>query len=368
MPAHVIPPVNAAAIASAGARFGITEAMLIYSSVPEVPPAPGYNPATTYAKDTEISVGTVGGPIAVWRSKQDGNLGHALENGAWWEFAGNTYAAWNAAQAYTKEQLVLRPNTHMVYKRVTDGTTPEEPEKDVKGVNWTPYAVTNRWAMFDMLSGTPTRAPGPITIKIKPGRVTALALIGVSDGTADLQMVDGSATVWDPPAIALDTTVVSNWEEYFFEPFALVGNIVRFDVPTYAEGVITITIQAGQDFSLQWLVIGTSQQIGITETGPDIRDRSGAVINRDSFNELQSVQQQNPITEISQQLWLEKHLVMRARDALRLANSCPCVFVGLQNQQDVYSDLLTLIGLNMDSSIRPLGDVGSTINLKVESV
>ncbi|WP_218381817.1 hypothetical protein [Acidovorax sp. sic0104] len=53
MTAYVIPPVNAEAIGTGNDRFGIKPSMLLYSSVPEAPPA-AYDPGAAYALGAEV--------------------------------------------------------------------------------------------------------------------------------------------------------------------------------------------------------------------------------------------------------------------------------------------------------------------------
>lgn len=367
MTAYVIPPVNAEAIGTGGSRFGITPEMLLYSSVPEAPPA-AYDVGTTYALGAEVSTGTHGDVISVWRSKQDGNTGHPLVEGLWWTFAGETYAEWNPAQAYLQGHLVLRTSNHMVYRRVTAGTTAQPPEQDTQSVNWSLVGSTNRWAMFDMLSGTPTRAVGPVVVKLAPGRISGLGMLRVSDGTATLHMEAYGEDVWTPDPYPLDRTVINNWDDWWFAPFAPVSNIVRMDVPSYADGVLTITIAAGADFSLGWLVVGTAVPLGKVKSGAQLDTRSYTEVERNNYAEVTGINQQESVTVVGQTTYATKDLLMRAWDALEVAVGAPSVFVGLLDQQDEYAQLLTLLGLCMKKSMSLDDPNGSNIKVTIESV
>lgn len=367
MTAYVIPPVNAEAINTSDARFGITDAMLISSSVPETPPA-AYNAGTTYALGAEVSTGTVGGVISVWRSLQAGNTGNTPAEGTWWALAGYTYAAWNAATSYSIGDKVLRATTHRVYQRVTAGVTAQLPEDDVTAVNWSLVGTTNRWAMFDMLSSEPTYGVGPIVVKLAPGRISAVALVGASDGTAQFKMDAYGETVWDTDPYTLDTTVIGSWDDYFFLPFDARSNLVRLDAPVYDGCELTVTINAGVGFTLQWLVVGMAQQLGETMKGPRVRDKSYTTVDRDKFGEVADVTKRRSISLVSQSMYAEKSIIVRARASMLLARSTPSVFVGLDNNQDEYSDLLTLLGICIDSDIDLREPAFSTINLEIEGV
>jgi hypothetical protein len=363
MTAYVIPPVNAEAINTSDAQLGITDAMLLYSSVPEAPPE-AWDEEVIYGVDEQVSGDTVDGAIHVWRSKQAGNTGNPLEEGLWWAFAGTTYPLWDPEEDYTQGDLVIRTNVHQVFRRATE----EEPEKDLKAVNWSLVGTTNRWAMFDMLSDEATQAPGPVVVRLKPGRISGVALIGASDGTAKFAMEAYGETVWDPDPFTLDTTVIGSWEDYFFAPFDARSNVVRLDAPTYEGGELTITISAGLQFALQFLVVGTAQVLGSTEIGPRVRDRSLSVADRDKFGRLKSVSKRKSISNVTQTMFAEKAIIVRAREAMREARSCPSVFVGLDNNEDEYADLLTLLGICIDSEIDLREHEYSSINLEIESV
>lgn len=367
MTAFVIPPVNAEAINTSDARFGITDAMLLSSSVPETPPA-AYNAGTTYALGAEVSTGTVGGVITVWRSQQAGNTGNTPAEGLWWTLAGYTYAAWNAATSYSIGDMVLRATTHQVYRRVTAGVTAQLPEEDVTAVNWVLVGTTNRWAMFDMLSSEPTYGVGPIVVKLAPGRISAVALVGASDGTAQFKMDAYGETVWDTDPYTLDTTVIGSWDDYFFLPFDARSNLVRLDAPVYDGCELTVTINAGVGFTLQWLVVGMAQELGNTLKGPRVRDKSYSVVDRDKFGEVRDITKRRSVSLVSQTMYAEKGIIVRARAAMLKARSTPSVFVGLDDNQDEYADLLTLLGICIDSDIDIREKDHSMINLEIEGV
>lgn len=368
MTAYVIPPVNAEAVRSGASRFGITESMLVFSSVPETPP-PAYDAGVSYIEGAEVSQGVVGKEIKVWRSKQAGNLNHPLVEGAWWTYAGSTYSLWDPARNWAEGDMVIRAaGVHQVYKAVAGGVDATLPENDASGVHWTSFGATNRWLMFDMLAGQPTRAPGPIKLILAPGAVSALGMIGVSEGASTFSMTAYGNPVWGPEVVNLDTTVISSWEDYFFEPFAPLGNIVRLDLPSYAEGLITVDIDAGETFSLQWLVLGSWTDIGETKKGPRVRDRSGVQVKRNKFNDIEAIEVNGLITEINQTMWIEKAKLLKARRALRIACACPSIVMGLHDSTDEYAELLTQLGIVTDCDIDAAEVPEALINLQTESV
>lgn len=368
MSAYMIPPVNAEAMAATGARFGIADWQLIYSSVPETPPA-AYSSSTTYAAGAEVSSGVVGGVIQVWRSKQDGNVAHPLVEEEWWEYRGDTYAVWNSLVNYAAGAMVIRVETHSVYKRVTAGTSSQRPEDDTDGVNWVRMSTTNRWAMFDMRSAQLTEAVPPLIVRLQPGRITALNMTGLTDGTVKFDMTSGGVTVWDPDARPLDSTPINSWDDYFFAPFNVRSTVLDTEVPAYADGILQIRIDAGVSLEVGKLIVGDAIYIGDTEISPRVRRRSFSIVDRDDYGELLNVLPGKSIALISSQLLIEKLSIQRARAALDFAASgVPCVFIGLDNDQDEYADLLTTVAICTDFEFELAGHEFSYLSLETEGV
>lgn len=368
MSAFVIPPVNAQTMKDTGSRFGIAEWQLLSSSVPETPPA-AYNAGTTYAAGAEVSSGVVGGVISVWRSKQAGNLGKPLAEGAWWEFRGDTYALWNPATNYAAGALVLRVETHSIYRRVTAGTSPGAPELDVTGVNWTRVETSNRWAMFDMRSSQITTAVPPLIVRLQPGRITALNATGLNDGTIKFDMTSGGVNVWSPDAHPLDSTPINSWDDYFFAPFNVRSTILEQDIPSYEDGILQMRIDAGVGLLIGKLIVGDAIYIGDTKLGPRVRRRGFTVVERDDFGELVNIIPRKSIPLVSQRMLIEKVSIQRARAALDFAaGGVPCVFVGLDNDQDEYADLLTLVAICTDFEFELVEHELSELTLETEGV
>ncbi|QIL71673.1 hypothetical protein G7048_15705 [Diaphorobacter sp. HDW4B] len=368
MSAYVIPPVNAEAMATTGARFGIADWQLLYSSVPETPPA-AYNAATSYAANAEIASGAAGGVVTVWRSKQAANLGKPLVAGDWWEYRGDTYALWNAATNYAAGAMVLRVETHSIYKRVTAGTTAQAPELDTTGVNWVRVATSNRWAMFDMRSSQVTLAVSPLIVQLQPGRITALNMTGLNDGTVKFDMTSGGVNVWSPVASPLDSTPINDWADYFFAPFSVRSTILEQEIPSYSDGILQVRIDAGVGLEIGKLIVGDAIYIGETELGPRVRRRGFSVIERDNYGELQDVVPRKSIPLISDRMLIEKQYIQRARAALDFAASgVPCVFVGLDNDQDEYADLLTTVALCTDFEFELKEHAISYLTLETEGI
>lgn len=192
------------------------------------------------------------------------------------EPSGDDPAAWNALTAYAVGDLVYRSTTHRIYRRLVAGTTATIPEHDVKdypGVttpNWKDYLPTNRWACFDTEVNTQTVLDtGPLTITVAPGViVSGLALLEMVGDSVHVTMTDGAGgpTVYDR-TVNLVTSLVTDWYQYFFEPFSQQGTLVLLDLPPYLNGRMTVSISGPGAVKLGCFAVGTVYPLGPASLG-----------------------------------------------------------------------------------------------------
>lgn len=367
MSAYILPPINYEAINAQVTRFGITDAMLVSSSVPETPPA-AYAAGTTYALNAECSTGTVGGVITVWRSLQAGNLAKTPgSNPTWWASLGTTYSLWAAGTSWATGARVIRTETHSIYERLAPGgVDAATPESDI--TKWVRVSATNRWAMFDMLSAAPTVAVSPLVVVLAPGRASGWALLESDGGTVEAAMTSGGTSV-HYEITSLDATPLASWEDYFFADFQTRANVVRDNLPTYTDGQITITVNSGSSaVSAGWLIVGKVQDMGRVQAEPTIRRKTWNVVKRDKWGELEGITSTKSIPLVSQTFIVPKSQVLKCKTALDAARTTPCVIVGLSNSQDEYAELLTFLGICNDNTVTPKNQTVATISAELEGV
>lgn len=316
MPAYILPPIEAERINTTEVPFGITEAMLISSSVTET-----------------------------------------------------DHPAW-ASGAHVAEDLVIRTtaSTHSIYRCTVDVTGAIPPEDDPD--HWDRVSATNRWGMYDMLANNPTVASGSLEVILAPGRISSLVLLDVIADTVSLEMVEsgapGAAVVWAPDDVNLDNTPINSWDDYFFSPFSLATLIVRLDVPTYTSGRLKITLTGAGTVSLGKCVVGSAIHIGRTQYNARIRRRSFAEITRDKYGELLSIVAKKSIPLVSATTDVDREDLLPAKMALDKARVSPCVLVGLLPDEAEYAELLTFAGLCSDYDINLSNVDAATIGMEFE--
>lgn len=200
-----------------------------------------------------------------------------ISSGAAEPAAGETL--WNAATAYSVNDTVYLAATHKRYRRKVAGTTTTSPANDT--TNWAYIGATNRWGMFDDTSAK-TALASPLQVVLAPGQVNALAILGIVGTTLTVSMTDGAGgpTVYSR-TIALDTSSVADWYDYFFGAFTTRQVVLLDDLPPHANGRITISLTGTGTVSIEHCIVGSLSFLGLTQYGSSagIRDYSRKAVD-----------------------------------------------------------------------------------------
>lgn len=173
------------------------------------------------------------------------------------------FPAWNAATTYTVGAKVI--HDHQVWERAVAGATPGTPSADP--ANWLRVGPTNRWAMFDGVTGTYSTSASPITFTIAPGLVRGLALLDVTANSVTVSMEHEGGVVYER-TVSLNTGYgVNDWYTYFFTDVVLKRTVVLTDLPPFGEAEITVTINGTGSVAVGTVVAGMMQDIGGTRVG-----------------------------------------------------------------------------------------------------
>jgi hypothetical protein len=275
---------------------------------------------------------------------------------------------WFSDALYVAGNYVMRASTHSIYRRLVDGRGTTPPENDP--VNWLRTGPTNRWSMFDQVVGTKTTATAAsatedavITVKLNPGLIRGLALLDLDVDGLTVQMVSNGRVVYnrvmDPLGSAED---VDNYFDYFFDAIKRRRLLVLRDLPPYADAEITITFRGrgsisvgscivGRLFNLGRVLVNTS--FGITDYSKKDRDEFGNVtlVGR-AFNKRMSLP-----------LLLDTASINVAAERLTSVRATPVVWIASPNDES-----LVIYGFYKDWSITIPGRVKSTCSLEIEGL
>lgn len=235
-------------------------------------------------------------------------------------------AAWAAATAYVAGDRAHRTTTHKIYQRVISGTTATIPESDT--TNWVEVGPTNRWKMFDRANESQTTKADSIVVVLTPGVLAdSLAFENLD---ADTVRVEIAGTSYDE-TVTLKTRVVTNWYEYFFEPFTYKTAVVFSGLPLLTTNVITITItKTGGTAKCGSCVLGLSKRIGGTQYGASAGIIDYSRKSTDAFGNTTVVERAYS-KRINVSLWLPNAKVDEILRLLADYRATPVVWVGAGN-------------------------------------
>ena len=114
---------------------------------------------------------------------------------------------------------------------------------------WVEVGPTNRWAMFDERVGTQTVAESSLTVVLRPGGISAIALLELAGRQVSVVMKDlPGGTVVYSKTVDLDGTIIDSFYDWFYEPYEQLTDLVLTDLPAHfqkCELTITISTTSG---------------------------------------------------------------------------------------------------------------------------
>lgn len=274
--------------------------------------------------------------------------------------AENDYTAWNAATNYSVGQRCILTSTHSVYQRLVAGVTATSPDLDA--ANWSKVGPTNRWACFDQATGTSTTGTTSITMTIAPGSVRGLALLDLIGNSVTVTMVDGATTVYSK-TVDLNTGYgVASWDTYFFNEIVRRTTVVLTDLPPYANGQITITVNGVSAVAVGTVAVGNVLEIGGTRYGVSLGIIDYSVKSTDAYGTT-TITKRNYAKRMTVPVVVNSADVDEVARVLSLWRSTPAVWIGTE----IY-DQSVIFGFYKDWQIDIAYSVVSYCSLTIEGL
>jgi hypothetical protein len=314
----------------------VTTAMLVSSNVQETPPA-AYAGGTAYASGDTVSTGTVGGVITVWESLQAANTGHTPSSSpTWWKQIGTTYAAYAGGTTYGLGDIVLSASTHRLYESLSAGNVGNALTDATK---WIDIGPTQQWAMLDTVIGTVASRATPITVVIDAGIIDSLALLDLSGTDVTVTLTDGAGgpTVFTHNYPLEDSQDVLDWYDYFFAEIIPATTLIVRDLPPYASGRLTVTINAATTAACGTLVIGKLADIGATLANPQVSIQDYSRKETDQFGST-AVVERAYAKKVESRFWFDSSRVDYVARKLAAVRATPVVW--LADDGDIYESLI----------------------------
>lgn len=277
-----------------------------------------------------------------------------------------TETAYNAGTTYALGAEVVVAADHRTYESLQAGNVGHTPSTSPEW--WLDVGATNKWKMIDLLRNTQTVQATPLTVVLTPGvRVDALAVLGVYADSITVTITRGVETIYTHTE-ELNTRTVLTYFDYFFAPFNVKPSVALFDLPPYADAVITVTLaRASGDVSCGSIVIGKQVYLGATQHNAVSGILNFSTITRNSTGDSQLVPRRSA-PKTTQTLIARKAILNKIRDARTALNAEPAVWCGHDDSDHEYYEALLILGIYKEFSINLAHDEHVVVNLELEEV
>lgn len=277
--------------------------------------------------------------------------------------ATNSVTAWNPVTAYVLNDIAYLASTHRKYQRLVAGTTATSPELD--SVNWLDIGPTNDWAMFDSEVSTQTSEASPLTVVVKPGLANSLAFFGLEGTELEITVRDALAgAIVYTTTVSLEGSIVTDWYEYFFEPFDQLSEVVLTDLPPYGDAHITASVTGGGTVKCGVLAVGSVYELGDTLAGASSSINDYSRKETDEFGTTTFVRRAYS-KRMTVRIVVPNTRLNRTQQTLADLRATPCVWVG--SNADGY-EVLSVFGFYKSFSIDIAYATTSFCSLEIEGL
>lgn len=348
------------------APITITDAMLVGSTLVEVPPAP-HVIGTAYLEGAICSTGVPGGVITVWKSLKSGNIGHPpATSPEWWLEFCSTYSVYEKDRTYAINDRVIDPVDHFVYESQIDGAN--KGQSLTVGEAWLKVGSTNKLAAFDQLRNTQSEAPVDFTYSIKlTDRASSIAVVGLDARYVTIQMTVGGAEKYSV-TLNLSKRKSRSLTEYFFGGFKSITSVQLFNLPRYRNATIHVTVSKPKGRrAVGGIFIGNAIYIGEVQYGANSDHLNFSNVERDKWGNL-TLDPQRSVPDGDLKIWFDKALtseIYALRDQL---SGRPAVWSGLDDYAHDYFEPLFYYGIHKKFGINLEDDDHGVISLQLEEM
>lgn len=241
--------------------------------------------------------------------------------------AGEPDAEWASGTTYAADARCTLASTRRTYQSLQASNTNHPP--DSSAAWWVDVGASNQWAMFDGALGSVTESPDGITVVLRPGAVSALAVMQVQAESVRVRMLDapGGAVVYDRTE-PMNRAYVSDWYEWTIAPFEYRPEAIFQGFPMYAACELEVTIAADTLNPAQCgeLAVGAAYSLGTPQMGAKLGIVDYSRKTEDEWGNTTLVQRAFAKT-LDLPLVLDAAQLAKAYGVLASLRATPCVFV-----------------------------------------
>ncbi|MGQ0528738.1 MAG: hypothetical protein ACT4PG_02785 [Panacagrimonas sp.] len=231
---------------------------------------------------------------------------------------------WDVGTTYALADLVHRPN-HRVYRSRISSNTGKVPEDSP--IEWVDLRPTNRWAMFDGLVKTATRASGTLNVVLKPGFHDSLYFGGLDAATITItQRATPGGTVVYTRTVILRQRTCPGWYAWLFGTFATQRDLLITGLIPRSQSETTLEI-TGTEIAVGLCVVGSLRTLGQTEFGGRSAPQDYSYVRTDEYGET-TIKRGEGATDITLTAKLNRAEADSVYQLVSDLRGTPCVWIG----------------------------------------
>lgn len=234
---------------------------------------------------------------------------------------------WAAGTTYAEDARCTLASTRRTYQSLQAANLNQVPTASPSW--WVDVGPSNQWAMFDGALGSVTEDATAITVVLRPGPVSALAVMQVRAESVRVQIRDapGGATVYDRTE-TMNRAFVDDWYEWTTAPFEYRPEVIFQGLPMYTACEIEVTLTADtlNPARCGELVVGTAHTLGNAQYGVKLGIVDYSRKETDAWGNTTLVQRAFAKT-LDLPLILDATELAKAYGLLANLRATPCVFV-----------------------------------------
>lgn len=230
---------------------------------------------------------------------------------------------------------------HRIWRSLQNANDDHVPDDPASDLWWLDTGPTNLWAQFDSQTSTATSfttsggSPKLVTV-CTPGICNGVSIINASGiKSAKVTMVNASITVFTQTIDKVDSTYISDWYMYFFEPYVIRTDLIFGPLPPYPSATITVElvpVNVGDTVTCGSLLFGNTVELGEVEYDASVGIIDYSRVETDEFG-VTTLVKRNFAKEVSYPLRIDNSQLRRVFSTLAELRATPAVWSGSEDYE-----------------------------------
>lgn len=257
------------------------------------------------------------------------------------DVAEDDYAEWNSGTTYADGDRVILTSTHKIYESLVGSNTNNPPA--TSPTQWIQVSATNRWKIFDNINSSQTvQTDSPTNYfyyELAFGQpINAFSALNISNGTK-VTITMTSPSVGSPGIVYQEEVSLtpypqtSDWWAWFFGQKITPTQVVKTDLPAYADATIKVEFEGGDNLAVGSALFGQQQRFGLgLQYGARVGIQDYSIKQTNEFGDVVLLQRAFA-KRANFTLFLNKGETDTLQNFLSSVRAVPCLWIGSEDYE-----------------------------------